>query len=392
MGNVYLAQDRNLADAPRAVKEMLIMFSDPSLLEKAIEDFRRESTLLAGLEHPSIPTIYDFFIDHERYYLVMKFIQGRDLSGQLNLFGGRIEEKMAVDWAIQTCDVLHYIHSLNPPIIFRDLKPANLMLDEKSNRIMLVDFGIARTVAPVQKGVTAIGTMGYAPPELFSGTVNARSDLYSLGATLFHLVTGADPQNNPLLIFDFTKNPRPTQINPKITPELERILMKATQHRPENRYGSALEMLHSLTEHMQRLGGKVVSPAGPPPPAPASDSTVLLGERPSKSVTRPTLVVFQSGEIANSYPIEKENMMIGRTDPNTGIFPEIDLTRYDPQAKVSRRHACLYRRGGQFLIEDIGSSNGTVINGTRLPPRQPRQLNNGDDLVFGDTLMKFKSG
>lgn len=95
---------------------------------------------------------------------------------------------------------------------------------------MLIDFGIARFVAPTQKGVTAIGTMGYAPPELFSGQVEPRSDLYSLGATMFHLLTGADPQDNPLLIFDFSKNPRPRAINPKLTTGIEAIVMQAVAH------------------------------------------------------------------------------------------------------------------------------------------------------------------
>ena len=114
--------------------------------------------------------------------------------------------------------MLHYIHSQKPPIIYRDLKPANLMIDDKTGRVMLVDFGIARIVRPTEKGVTAIGTMGYAPPELFAGKVEPRSDIYSLGATMFHMLTGSDPQDNPLLIFDFSKNPRPCQINPASRP------------------------------------------------------------------------------------------------------------------------------------------------------------------------------
>src|SRR5262249_58718740 len=107
-------------------------------------------------------------------------------------------------WAIDTGDVLDYIPSQDPPIIYRDLKPANLMIDSRTNRVMLVDFGIARFVAPTQKGVTAIGTMGYAPPELFAGNVEARSAPSSLRPTTSHLRPGTDPQANPLLIFDFT--------------------------------------------------------------------------------------------------------------------------------------------------------------------------------------------
>ena len=139
----------------------------------------------------------------------MKYIDGGDLATRQRLSGGKVDEFTVTKWGIDTCDVLDYIHSQEPPIIYRDLKPANLMIDARTNRVMLVDFGIARFVAPTQKGVTAIGTMGYAPPELFAGNVEKRSDIYSLGATMFHLLTGHDPQDNPLLIFDFTKIQNP---------------------------------------------------------------------------------------------------------------------------------------------------------------------------------------
>lgn len=220
MGAVYLAKDRNLGDASRAVKEMVEAHLDPSQHEKAIGDFKRESLLLTSLEHPSIPTIYDYFYDEPlgRFYLVMKYISGGDLASRLrNSPGGRIDEKTVTDWGMQVADVLEYLHTRPKQIIYRDLKPANLMIDGNTGRVMLIDFGIARWVKQEEKGVTAVGTMGYAPPELFAGRVEARSDVYSLGATLFHLLTGADPQDNPLLIFDFAKNPRPRQIVPAIS-------------------------------------------------------------------------------------------------------------------------------------------------------------------------------
>src|SRR6266545_3044922 len=220
MGAVYLAKDRNLGEAPRAVKEMIESHIDDSQHEKAIADFKRESLLLTELEHPSIPTVYDYFYDDasERFYLVMKFIPGSDLASRLRASpGGRIDELSVTEWGIQVADVLHYLHTRPQPIIYRDLKPANLMLDSNVNRIMLIDFGIARWVNKKEKGVTAVGTMGYAPPELFSGQADPRVDIYSLGATMFHLLTGSDPQDNPLLIFDFAKNPRPRQINPALS-------------------------------------------------------------------------------------------------------------------------------------------------------------------------------
>src|SRR5215213_5544857 len=172
MGAVYLAKDRNLGDAPRAVKEMVESHLDPGQHEKAIGDFKRESLLLTSLEHPSIPTIYDYFYDETlgRFYLVMKYISGGDLSSRMRTaVGGRLDEKTVTDWGMQVADVLDYLHSRPKPIIYRDLKPANLMIDGNTGRVMLIDFGIARWVSQQEKGVTAVGTMGYAPPELFSG-------------------------------------------------------------------------------------------------------------------------------------------------------------------------------------------------------------------------------
>ncbi len=256
MGAVYLAKDRNLGDAPRAVKEMVESHLDPTQHEKAIGDFKRESLLLTALEHPSIPTIYDYFYDDalSRFYLVMKYISGGDLASRMHAaVGGRIDEKTVTDWGMQVADVLDYLHSRPKPIIYRDLKPANLMIDGNTGRVMLIDFGIARWVTQQAKGVTAVGTMGYAPPELFSGRVQPASDIYSLGATMFHLLTGSDPQDNPLLIFDFSKNPRPRQISPSISSEMEHILIKALEYRPEDRFLSAGDMRDVLATHLERL-------------------------------------------------------------------------------------------------------------------------------------------
>ncbi|MBI4854758.1 MAG: protein kinase [Acidobacteria bacterium] len=413
MGNVYMARDKRLADALRAVKEMIEMFSDENQRRKAVEDFERESQLLASLEHPSIPTIYDYFVSEGRYYLVMKFIGGGDLASRMKMSPtGRLEERTVTEWAIQACDVLSYIHLQQPPIIYRDLKPANLMIDDKTNRIMLVDFGIARFVSPTQKGVTAIGTMGYAPPELFSGKVEPRSDIYSLGATMFHLLTGSDPQDNPLLIFDFSKNPRPRQINPQITPGMDAIIARTVEHKPEKRFASSLDMKKALEDHLRQLDsgqalrtqysteitGQVF--CGNCGQKIASDDLFCAhcGARqplaaPSPVKVTAKLVIMNNSDMSTSFILDKDTNLIGRVDPHTGIFPEVDLSTYDPETKVSRRHARVYREGGQFLVEDLSSVNGTIVNGTfKLYPKQPRVLQNGDEIRLGETVLKFVIG
>jgi serine/threonine-protein kinase len=456
MGSVYQARDKRLAERLCAVKEMIEMFADQSQRAKAVEDFKREAEVLAQLDHPSIPTVFDYFIEAGRYYLVMRWIGGGDLAEQMRIRGGIADEATVCKWAVQICDVLHYIHTQKPPIIYRDLKPANLMLDDKTGRVMLVDFGIARIVRPTEKGVTAIGTMGYAPPELFAGKVEPRSDIYSLGATVFHMLTGSDPQDNPLLIFDFSKNPRPSQINPSITPEMEQILMKAVAHKPEDRHASALEFMRALEAHSAFLAANPRAETARPhtvPPRPQMQGPAMpsarvgsgsppIGASPSPPVMewvfcghcgekigsddvfcahcgsrQPTpgsaavagggyvgagtpgritaqLVIVGTNDIVRPFVIDKESVLIGRTDPHTEIFPEVDLTMYDPETKVSRKHARIYRQGEQFLIEDLGSVNGTIVNAinggsVRLNAKSPRVLSAGDELKLGGTTLKF---
>jgi serine/threonine-protein kinase len=414
MGSVYLAEDQNLANRPVAVKEMIEMFADENARSKAIEDFKREAELLARLDHPSIPTIYQYFFDTHRgrYYLVMKHIDGGDLAARQRASGGKVDELTVTKWGIDACDVLDYIHSQIPPIIYRDLKPANLMIDGRTNRVMLVDFGIARFVAPTQKGVTAIGTMGYAPPELFAGNVEARSDIYSLGATMFHLLTGHDPQDNPLLIFDFAKNPKPRQLNPAITPEMEELICRAVEHKPENRFPSAKAFGQELQMHLRFLQegkrGEVVAAVNPfetqQPFGPAYSCVNCARElspddvfcaycgarQPSKRTTA-KLVVLGTNEMSAQFALNAEGeSLIGRMDPNRGIRPEVDLSKYDPAARVSRRHAKIVVQGSQFYIEDLGSANGTFINGSqKLLQGKLHPLMSGDELKLGETTLKF---
>lgn len=415
MGSVYLAEDQNLANRPVAVKEMVEMFADESSRQKAIEDFKRESELLARLDHPSIPTIYQYFLDlnRGRYYLVMKYIDGGDLARRQRERGGKIDELTVTKWAIDTCDVLDYIHGQNPPIIYRDLKPANLMIDARTNRIMLVDFGIARFVAPNQRGVTAIGTMGYAPPELFAGKVESRSDLYSLGATMFHLLTGQDPQDNPLLIFDFNKNPRPRQINPTISEEMEELICRAVEHKPENRFESAREFGNQLKAHLRLLqeGRRPEVPVSTPPPqvrppvatevvpcthcgqdlAPDDLFCAYCGTKQGTKQAVARLIVLGTSELSAQFSLNQTGeSLIGRVDPNRGIRPEVDLSKYDPAARVSRRHARIVVQDNQYFIEDLGSANGTFLNGSnKLAQGKPQLLTTGDELKLGETTLKF---
>jgi serine/threonine-protein kinase len=433
MGAVYLASDKNLGGVLRAVKEMVQSYIEETQQEKAVADFKRESMLLTSLEHQAIPTIFDYFYDEQeqRFYLVMKYISGGDLSSRLRSAPeGRIDERTVTEWGIQIADVLDYLHNRQPPIVYRDLKPANIMIDGNSGRIMLIDFGIARWVNKEEKGVTAVGTMGYAPPELFSGNVEARSDIYSLGSTMFHLLTGADPQSNPLLIFDFQKNPRPRQINPQLSDQIERILMRSVEYNSEKRFASAAEMRDALQEHLDNLKASRVTFGVKEVPASValSDQPVFCGfcgqkivatdmfcafcgaKQPiaaqgvhmgggysAPNLTAKLMILGTNDLESPSFYLEKDENLVGRRDPMSNIFPEIDLSKFDPQTKISRRHARIWREGANFMVEDLGSSNGTVLLPTvnetvRLLPHQPHVLTNGDKLKVGDTTMHFVIG
>lgn len=432
MGAVYLALDQNLGGVERAVKEMVQSSIEAEQQLKAIDDFKRESLILSTLEHPAIPTIYDYFYDavEGRFYLVMKYISGGDLAGRLRAApGGRIEEKIVTEWAVQISDVLAYLHGLPTTIVYRDLKPSNVMVDGKTGRMMLIDFGIARSINQEEKGVTAVGTMGYAPPELFSGQVEPRSDIYSLGSTMFHLLTGADPQNNPLLIFDFQKNPRPRQINPQLSDQMERILMRSVEYSADSRFASADEMRAVLTAHLENLkSGKITFGVSEIPAAVSlANQSVFCGfcgqrivatdlfcafcgakqpiaqqgvhaEIYSRSGATAKLIIDGTSELDSpAFSLEKNENLLGRRDPMSNIFPEVDLSKYDPQTKISRRHARIWREGGNFLVEDLGSSNGTILmagvsDSVRLQPRMPHPLANGDRLRLGDTTLHFLMG
>ena len=197
MGAVYLAQDISLGDRLVAVKEMSQNNSQQP--QEAVDNFKREAHLLAGLQHPNLPSIYDHFEERGRWYLVMSFIQGKTMEDYLAHAPNRqlpLEEVLHI--GLELCNVLNYLHTHQPPIIFRDLKPGNIMRS-MDGHIYLIDFGIARHFKPGQAKDTAnYGSAGYAPPEQYGkAQTTVRSDIYSLGATLYEMLSGYDPSQSP---------------------------------------------------------------------------------------------------------------------------------------------------------------------------------------------------
>lgn len=259
MGIVYQARDKRFTKVTRlcAIKEMINSALDPYLRELAIKNFEREANILATLSHPAIPKIFDCFSEGSRSYLVLEFIEGQDLESLLQRTASFLPEGQVIPWAIQICDVLSYIHSHKPnPIIFRDLKPSNIMLNNR-DRIMLIDFGIAKVFQTGQKG-TMIGTEGYSPPEQYKGIADPRGDIYALGATMHHLLTKRDPRLEAP--FTFHECP-PRSLNPGVSERLEAVVMKALQYEIEDRYSSAEEMKLALQAILMARGEPSVTPS-----------------------------------------------------------------------------------------------------------------------------------
>jgi serine/threonine-protein kinase len=271
MGAVYKATDTRLGQKVVAVKEM----SEAALTnqlerQQARQAFEQEAQMLARLDHPNLPRVTDHFSEAGKQYLVMDFVDGQTLEGLLDQTSGFLNVRQVVDWAGQLCDVLDYLHKQQPAIIFRDLKPANIMLG-KDGKIKLIDFGIARLFKPGKSAdTTSFGTAGYAPPEQYGkgGQTDARSDIYALGATLHHLLTRRDPAQSP---FAF---PPLRGLNAQVPEGVERVIAKALEHDPARRWQSAQEMGQALRS-LQAAPAPAPQPAeSRPSPAPRVTASV----------------------------------------------------------------------------------------------------------------------
>ena len=259
MGAVYRAWDINLG-IPVAIKENL----DAS--PEARKQFIREAQMLARLSHPNLPRVTDhFFIQDQGQYLVMDFVEGEDLHVMLKRMGS-IPEGDAVAWVGQVCDALSYLHSQSPPIIHRDIKPANIKI-RPDGTAMLVDFGIAKVHDPHLKttvGARAV-TPGYSPPEQYgTSTTDARSDIYALGATLYHLLTGHLPPESIHRVSDTDRMPAVRSFKPSVTQPVDQAVKKATQVTSESRYQTVEDFKKALTQRQTYDPTQYVAPISPP--------------------------------------------------------------------------------------------------------------------------------
>jgi serine/threonine protein kinase len=247
-GAVYEARDERFqAKRIVAIKEMSDGHLTPAERAQAIADFRQEADLLVQLKHPNLPDVSDFFEEGGKAYLVMEYIEGKTLEKEQEDAGGPLDENRVMGWALQLCDVLGYLHTQPQPIVFRDMKPSNVMIT-KSGQIKLIDFGIARIFkSTAAKDTTSLGSRGYAPLEQYGrGQSDARSDIYALGATLFDLLTKEVPADAPTRRINPQLFQTPRQLNPHISQAAENIVLKAMEQEPRDRFQSTAEMAQAI--------------------------------------------------------------------------------------------------------------------------------------------------
>ena len=255
MATLYLAEDLNLANTPCVIKVMTDEFKDEEEREYAINKFKDEAVMLARLRHNSLPVVQNHFIEEGKYYLVMDYIEGKTLEDilidTLNE-GNFLSEEKVLKWGIQACDALDYLHNYEPMIIHRDIKPENLM-ENKEGRIILVDFGIAH-IFEKRDTRTRIGTTGFAAPEQYMGSACAQSDLFSLGAVLYRLITGKDPAEREKKGNPFSFPPLSSYRN-DLSPGLQEVISKSLEFTLEKRYASAKELKKALVNIRKNPSG-----------------------------------------------------------------------------------------------------------------------------------------
>jgi serine/threonine protein kinase len=304
-GAVYLAEDTDLGNRRVAIKEMSQNGLRPDEVQEATDAFRHEALLLAGLAHPSLPRIYEHFTEDGHWYLVMEYIEGETLETYLAKRGGRLSVAKALDMGIKICGVLEYLHGRQPPVVFRDLKPGNVMLTPEG-QIYLIDFGIARFFTPGKAHDTiAFGSPGYAAPEQYGkAQTSPRSDVFSLGALLHQLLTGDDPSKTPFRFVPLTMS------RPPGTWTLIRQMVELDEYKRPPNIASVRHVLERLTADWEagRQGSRTGYVGGPatgtfpvvgPPPHTSAYPAPALPPLPPKPY--PT-AMFPPGPPTGAYP------------------------------------------------------------------------------------------
>ena len=335
MGAIYKAQDKRLQGKIVAVKEMSESAIDLADREKILESFQREAELLARLEHPNLARVTDRFQEGERHYMVMEFIEGQTLEKMLERCTEPFPEDQVLVWAEQLCDVLAFLHSQEQKIIYRDVKPANVMVVDSTDDVKLIDFGIARFFKPgKRKDTIEFGTDGYAPPEQYGkAQTDERADIYALGATLHQLLTLRDPVTIPF------KFPPARSLNSKVSRRVEATIAKAVQPNKDKRHQSMEEMRVALlgdeAAKRRRLPTEKKKPAKPTRPSTAPPVV------PGELVHTPAVVDFGMVLAGGDAPDQSLVLTFPAGEQAT-LSTDVPCLRVHPQI--------VSQRGGQVAI------------------------------------------
>lgn len=372
--------------------------------------FWREAEILAQINHPKIVRFVERLPDgtvapeDQDLFLVMELVQGQTLrkvfdEWQLANNGQPFPPANVVAVGLEICDALHYLHTLPGQIIYRDLKPENVMWDSVAQKCRLIDFGTARFSDQNRRATQGLGTEGYAPPELYSSRseLSFSTDVFTIGALMYELLTGETPE------------PKSTPANfrgydAKIPDALQKIVLTCLQLEPLERYQTA----GALGEALQNLGLAPEEPAlegvGAPRATnlhpllscfcpncgsvPRTDRAIYCGKCRGLIHTVMLRVLPRNAPPTLLY-LQKSESLLGRTDPDTGIFPDVDLSRFDAGRFVSRRHATIKRDQTRFFLSAGKTLNPTRVNGFAVAEGATVPLDNEDRLEFADLICNF---
>ncbi len=395
---VYIARDTK-NNRIYAVKIMHFEFADDGEL---LARFQREAHILLQLSDPHVVRIFDYGDDNDLHYIVMDYIDGQNLKYH-TLTHGPMEPLRALDYAQQISEGLDtaYKHG----VVHRDIKPQNIVINSK-DAVKITDFGLARsreTVTLTQSNVF-MGTAYYIPPEQAESgrSADTRSDLYSVAAVLFEMLTGNPPFEGETAVDIVVKHmndkvPSICRVRPELPREVDLFMQKAMAKSPADRYSTPREFISALEQLQQRVQNSLseLRDRKPNPEEadeqeqrePARNFRVKPEERGKQPPPPPRkqarILVASNGQ---AIALTRDLMVVGRQDPVLGIFPEINLA----DKTVGRRHAYLRNQHGQFTVEDLNALNKTRLNGEVLAPYEERVLKDGDVLRFGSVEVRFE--
>lgn len=370
--------------------------------------FRREAEILTGINHPKIVRGYELIEHGEDLFFVMELVQGGSLRKVFDDWriahnNQPFPPQTVIAVGLEICEALHYVHSLPGQIIYRDLKPENVMWDAQDQLCKLIDFGTARFSAQNKRVTQGLGTEGYAPPELYStrSEVTFSADVFTLGAVLYELLTGETPEPK-ITPRDFRG------YDPHIPNDLKAAVLTALQIDPLRRQQSMEAFAMQLRQAGAALGHDADEPSlravGAPVArnlhpllscfcpncgaTPRSERALFCGKCRTPIHTVMLRVLPRNAPPTLLY-LQKEESLLGRTDPDTGIFPDVDLSRFDAGRYVSRRHASIKREGTQFFLTPFKTLNPTRVDGYAVAENTSVPIANNARLEFADLVCNF---